>query len=73
MPCCWEADFKAENQRIGGGTSKKPDLLGQEKQEKGHEGDNEMEKNKILFKSMCQKVTRSCHNGMFLEVEKLWS
>lgn len=47
MPCCWDGDGKAENQKIGGGTSKiEPDLLGQEKQEKGHEGDNEVEKNK---------------------------
>jgi len=42
VPCCRKADVKADNQRRGGGTSKiEPDLLGQEKQEKGHEGDNE--------------------------------
>lgn len=47
MACCWEADVKAENERIAGETSKfEPDLPGQEKQEKGHEGDNEVEKNK---------------------------
>lgn len=45
MPCCREADVKAHNQRRGGGTSKiETDLLGQEEQEKGHEGDSEMEK-----------------------------
>lgn len=71
MPFCWGAEAKAESQRIVGATSKiEPDLLGQEKQEKGREGDNEMGKKiKIVFKNICQKVTRSCHNGKFLEVE----
>lgn len=45
MPFCWEAEFKAENQRVVGRTSKiEPDLLGQEKQ--GTWGDNDIEKSK---------------------------
>lgn len=37
----------------GGGTSKiEPDLVGQEKQDKGHEEDNEMEKIKMPLKSL---------------------
>lgn len=61
MPCCWEADVKAENHRIAGGTSKiEPDVLGQEKQEKGHEGDNKMEKNK----KFCSKVSAKKSQGV---------
>lgn len=64
MPCCWDADVKAENQRIAGGTSKiEPDLLGQGKQEKG---DNEMEKKvKMLFKISAKKSQGVAIMGSF--------
>lgn len=53
-----------------------PSLFEQEKPDKGHNGDSEIEKSKCHSEVYClnsaNKVMISCHNGVSLENEKLW-